>query len=42
MRYSEHEREIQGLTVQWPIAEIVVSSISAISRRAKTEAGAAA
>jgi single-strand DNA-binding protein len=42
MSYCEHEREIQGLTVQWPIAEIVVSSISAISRRHKTEAGAAA
>ena len=42
LSYGECEREIGGLTVKWPVAEIVVSSISAIPQRGKAESGAAA
>jgi single-strand DNA-binding protein len=42
LSYGECEREIGGLTVKWPVAEIVVPSISAIPQRRKAESGAAA
>ena len=42
LSYGECEREIGGLMVKWPVAEIVVSSISAIPQRGKAESGAAA
>jgi len=42
LSYGECEREIGGLMVKWPVAEIVVSSISAIPQRRKAESGAAA
>ena len=42
LSYGECEREIEGRTVKWPVAEIVVSSISAIPQRGKAENGVAA
>jgi len=42
LSYGECEREIDGHTFKWPVAEIVVSSISAIPQRGKAESGAAA
>jgi single-stranded DNA-binding protein len=42
LSYGECEREIEGLMVKWPVAEIIVSSISAIPQRGKAESGAAA
>jgi len=42
LSYDECERELDGLTFKWPVAEIIVSSISAIPQRGKAESGAAA
>jgi single stranded DNA-binding protein len=42
LSYGECEREIEGVMVKWPVAEIVVSSIAAIPQKGKAESGAAA
>ena len=41
MSYREYEREIDGVKVQWPLAEIVVSSITALVTKDKSQRGAA-
>jgi single-strand DNA-binding protein len=42
MSYRDYEREIEGVKVQWPIAEVIATSITAIQPKDKAERGAAA
>jgi single-strand DNA-binding protein len=39
MSYREYEREVEGVKIMWPLAEVVVSSITAISSKEKNERG---
>jgi single-stranded DNA-binding protein len=42
MSYRDYEREIDGIKVQWPVAEVIASSITATQTKEKAERGAAA
>jgi single-strand DNA-binding protein len=42
MSYRNYDREIEGVKVQWPVAEVIASSITAIQPKEKAEHGTAA